>query len=88
MGCAVSWHGSFMQPAEIRRIVDNHPDAIQRTVSMSGYVTYSSNVIQVRDTTRESFSGISMLSVSNRFTRRLYRTNAARRFSGYGRQNT
>jgi len=55
---------------------------------MSGYVTYSNNVIHVRDSTRESFRGILMLSVSNRFTRRLYQINAAQKFSGYGQQNT
>ena len=80
--------GFIMQPEEVQRLLDNHPNAIQRTVSMSGYVTYSSNVIHVRDSTRESFRGILMLSVSNRFNRRLYQIDAAQKFSGYGQQNT
>ena len=73
-----------MQPEEVQRLLDNHPNATQRTVSMSGYVTYSNTVVHVRDATRESFRGIVTLSVSNRLERRLYRIKAAHRFSGYG----
>lgn len=74
-----------MQPQDVRKLLEHYPNAIQRTVSRTGFVTYSNNAITLRDNFKETFTGIVTLFVKNRFNERTHRARAKQRFSGFGK---
>ena len=74
-----------MQPQEVRKLLEHYPNAVQHTVSRTGFVTYSNNEITVRDKFKETYRGILSLFVKNRFNERTYRAWAKQRFSGFGK---
>lgn len=75
----------FMQPPEVRKLLDRYPNAIQRTIDRTGFIAYSNSVITIKEKFKESFRGILMLTLKNRFNERTYRRWARQRFYGFGK---